>query len=64
MMTSKDYISREEKYGAHNYQPLPVVLERGEGYSCGMWKEKVFRLFIILLNINQGHCHPKLWMLW
>ena len=30
-MTSKDYIDREYKYGAHNYEPLPVVLERGEG---------------------------------
>jgi ornithine--oxo-acid transaminase len=30
-LTSKDYIAKEEKYGAHNYHPLPVVLAKGEG---------------------------------
>ncbi len=30
-MTSKEYMDREDKYGAHNYHPLPVVLEKGEG---------------------------------
>ena len=40
-MKPEDYITREEKYGAHNYHPLPVVLRRGEGVFVGTWKENV-----------------------
>lgn len=61
MMTSKDYISREEKYGAHNYQPLPVVLERGEGvFVWDVEGKKYFDFLSSYSAVNQGHCHPKI----
>ncbi|HNV80762.1 MAG TPA: ornithine--oxo-acid transaminase, partial [Tenuifilaceae bacterium] len=60
-MTSKDYISREEKYGAHNYQPLPVVLERGEGvFVWDVEGKKYFDFLSSYSAVNQGHCHPKI----
>ena len=61
VMKSHDYIEREEKYGAHNYHPLPVVLERGEGIF--MWDVEGRRYFDFLSSysaVNQGHCHPRL----
>lgn len=60
-MTTRDYIEREEKYGAHNYHPLPVVLERGEGVF--VWDVEGRRYFDFLAAysaVNQGHCHPKI----
>jgi ornithine--oxo-acid transaminase len=60
-MTSQEYIEREEKYGAHNYHPLPVVLERGEGIF--VWDVEGRRYFDFLSSysaVNQGHCHPRL----
>jgi ornithine--oxo-acid transaminase len=60
-MTIKDYIAREEKFGAHNYHPLPVVLHRGEGVS--VWDIEGKRYFDFLSAysaVNQGHCHPKI----
>ena len=60
-MKSHDYIEREEKYGAHNYHPLPVVLERGEGIF--MWDVEGRKYFDFLSSysaVNQGHCHPRL----
>ena len=61
MKTSADYIALEDKYGAHNYHPLPVVLVKGEGVF--VWDEKGKRYYDFLSAysaINQGHCHPKI----
>lgn len=60
-MTTQDYINREEKFGAHNYHPLPVVLDRGEGIF--VWDVEGRRYFDFLSAysaVNQGHCHPKI----
>jgi len=56
---TQTYIEREEQYGAHNYHPLPVVLERGEGVY--VWDVDGKRYFDFLSGysaLNQGHCHP------
>ncbi|MFA6125910.1 MAG: ornithine--oxo-acid transaminase [Bacteroidales bacterium] len=56
-----DYINRENLYGAHNYHPLPVVLDRGEGVF--VWDVEGKRYFDFLSAysaVNQGHCHPKI----
>lgn len=46
-MTTQDYIQREDKYGAHNYHPLPVVLERGEGvFFMGCRRQALLRFSI------------------
>jgi len=55
------YLDLEEKYGAHNYHPLPVVLERGKGVF--VWDVDGKRYYDFLSGysaINQGHCHPKI----
>ncbi len=55
------FIEREEQFGAHNYHPLPVVLERGEGVF--MWDVEGKRYYDFLSGysaVNQGHCHPKI----
>ena len=60
-MTAEDYIAREDKFGAHNYHPLPVVLEKGEGIY--MWDtdgKKYFDFLSAYSAVNQGHCHPKI----
>ena len=60
-MTSKDYIELEDKYGAHNYHPLPAVLKKGEGVF--LWDVEGKRYFDFLSAysaVNQGHCHPKI----
>jgi ornithine--oxo-acid transaminase len=60
-MTSQDYIQKEDKFGAHNYHPLPVVLEKGEGIF--VWDVEGKRYFDFLSAysaVNQGHCHPKI----
>jgi len=60
-MLTKDYIELEEKYGAHNYHPLPVVLAKGEGVF--LWDVEGKRYFDFLSAysaVNQGHCHPKI----
>lgn len=60
-MTSQDYIKREDKYGAHNYHPLPVVLEKGEGaYVWDVEGKKYFDFLSAYSAVNQGHCHPKI----
>lgn len=59
--TTQQFIDREDKYGAHNYHPLPVVLERGEGIF--MWDvtgKKYFDFLSSYSAINQGHCHPRI----
>jgi ornithine--oxo-acid transaminase len=61
MMTAKDYMAREDKYGAHNYHPLPVVLEKGEGvYVWDVEGKKYFDFLSAYSAVNQGHCHPKI----
>lgn len=60
-MNEKDYIEREALYGAHNYHPLPVVLERGEGIF--VWDVNGKRYFDFLSAysaVNQGHCNQKI----
>jgi 4-aminobutyrate aminotransferase-like enzyme len=53
-------IDREDKFGAHNYSPLPVVLNKGKGVH--LWDTDGKRYFDFLSAysaVNQGHCHPK-----
>ncbi|MGE5420170.1 MAG: ornithine--oxo-acid transaminase [Chloroflexota bacterium] len=60
-MTSQDYIKREDKFGAHNYHPLPVVLERGEGpFVWDVEGKRYFDFLSAYSAVNQGHCHPKI----
>ncbi len=60
-MTQQDYIDREDKYGAHNYHPLPVVLEKGEGiYVWDVDGKKYFDFLSAYSAVNQGHCHPRI----
>lgn len=58
---TEQYIELEERYGAHNYHPLPVVLSKGKG--CYVWDVDGKRYFDFLSAysaVNQGHCHPKI----
>ena len=58
---SKELIEIEEKHGAHNYHPLPVVLERGEGvYVWDVEGKKYFDFLSAYSAVNQGHCHPAI----
>ena len=58
---SKKAIDLENKYGAHNYHPLPVVLSRGEGiYVWDIEGKKYFDYLSAYSAVNQGHCHPKI----
>ena len=60
-MNTQDYINREDKFGAHNYHPLPVVLERGEGPFVWDVEGKRYYDFLSAYSaVNQGHCHPKI----
>jgi len=59
--SSEDYIVLEEKYGAHNYHPLPVVLNKGEGvYVWDVEGKRYFDFLSAYSAVNQGHCHPKI----
>lgn len=61
LLTSNDAIALEEKYGAHNYHPLPVVLTKGEGvYVWDVEGKKYYDFLSAYSAVNQGHCHPKL----
>jgi ornithine--oxo-acid transaminase len=61
IMTSKKAIELEDKYGAHNYHPLPVVLSRGEGvYVWDVEGKKYFDFLSAYSAVNQGHCHPRI----
>jgi ornithine--oxo-acid transaminase len=58
---SQKYIDIEEKFGAHNYHPLPVVLNRGEGvYVWDVEGNKYYDFLSAYSAVNQGHCHPKI----
>ena len=60
-MNTQDYIYREDKFGAHNYHPLPVVLERGEGpFVWDVNGKRYFDFLSAYSAVNQGHCHPKI----
>jgi ornithine--oxo-acid transaminase len=58
---SQKLIALEDKYGAHNYHPLPVVLEKGEGvYVWDVEGTKYYDFLSAYSAVNQGHCHPKI----
>ena len=58
---SEVLITKENQYGAHNYHPLPVVLEKGEGvYVWDVDGKKYFDFLSAYSAVNQGHCHPKI----
>lgn len=60
-LNSTEAIALEEKFGAHNYHPLPVVLSRGEGvYVWDVEGKKYFDFLSAYSAVNQGHCHPKI----
>lgn len=60
-LTSKDYMAKEDKFGAHNYHPLPVVLAKGKGiYVWDVEGKKYFDFLSAYSAVNQGHCHPKI----
>ena len=58
---SEHFIELEEKYGAHNYHPLPVVLSKGKGVHVWDVEGKMYYDFLSGYSaVNQGHCHPKI----
>ncbi|AOW18968.1 ornithine--oxo-acid transaminase [Polaribacter vadi] len=60
-LSSQQAIELEEKHGAHNYHPLPVVLSRGEGvYVWDAEGKKYYDFLSAYSAVNQGHCHPKI----
>lgn len=60
-LTSEQAIALEDKHGAHNYHPLPVVLERGEGvYVWDVEGKQYFDFLSAYSAVNQGHCHPAI----
>jgi ornithine--oxo-acid transaminase len=60
-ISSKKAIELEEKYGAHNYHPLPVVLSKGKGPKVWDAEGKEYFDFLSAYSaVNQGHCHPKI----
>jgi ornithine--oxo-acid transaminase len=60
-LSAKDYMDREARNGAHNYHPIPVVLERGEGiFVWDVEGKKYFDFLSAYSAVNQGHCHPKI----
>ncbi|MDP4933174.1 MAG: ornithine--oxo-acid transaminase [Salibacteraceae bacterium] len=61
LSTTEHNIELEEKYGAHNYHPLPVVLDRGEGVYVWDVEGKMYFDFLSAYSaVNQGHCHPRI----
>ena len=60
-MTSQEYIDLEDRYGAHNYHPLPVVLSEGRGvYLYDTDGKQYFDFLSAYSAVNQGHCHPRI----
>lgn len=58
---SEGLIEKENKYGAHNYHPLPVVLDKGEGvFVWDVDGKKYYDFLSAYSAVNQGHCHPKI----
>ena len=60
-LSSQEAIALEDKHGAHNYHPLPVVLSRGEGvYVWDVEGKKYYDFLSAYSAVNQGHCHPRI----
>jgi len=60
-ISSEEIIALENKYGAHNYHPLPVVLSKGEGvFVWDVEGRKYYDFLSAYSAVNQGHCHPKI----
>jgi ornithine--oxo-acid transaminase len=60
-MTSQDFIKLEDKYGAHNYHPIDVVIDKGKGVWVWDVEGKKYLDFLSAYSaVNQGHCHPKI----
>jgi ornithine--oxo-acid transaminase len=61
VLNSQEAMKLEDKYGAHNYHPLPVVLSRGEGvYVWDVEGKRYYDFLSAYSAVNQGHCHPKI----
>ncbi len=61
MTRSEELIALEDKHGAHNYHPLPVVLEKGEGvYLWDVGGKRYYDFLSAYSAVNQGHCHPRI----
>ncbi|MDZ4752018.1 MAG: ornithine--oxo-acid transaminase [Flavobacteriales bacterium] len=61
LFSSETAMQLEDKYGAHNYHPLPVVLDRGEGvYVWDLEGKRYFDFLSAYSAVNQGHCHPRI----
>lgn len=59
--SAQSYIDLERKFGAFNYEPLPVVLQRGKGiYLWDTEENKYFDFLSAYSAVNQGHCHPRI----
>jgi len=60
-LSSKELMQMEDRYGAHNYHPLPIVIARGEGvYVWDPEGKKYFDFLSAYSAVNQGHCHPRI----
>lgn len=60
-ITSEAVFQRENKYGAHNYHPLPVALCKAEGvYMWDVEGKRYYDFLSAYSAVNQGHCHPKI----
>ena len=61
IINANHFIELEQRHGAHDYHPLPVVLERGEGvYLWDVEGKKYFDFLSAYSAVNQGHCHPRI----
>ena len=61
LTAAQEYIDLEGEKGAHDYHPIPVVLERGEGvYLWDVEGKKYFDFLSAYSAVNQGHCHPRI----
>jgi ornithine--oxo-acid transaminase len=59
--SSNYFIALEDKYGAHNYHPIPVVIEKGEGiFVWDVEGKQYFDFLSAYSSVNQGHCHPSI----
>ena len=60
-LTSSESMRLEDKYGAHNYHPIPVVIDKGEGvYVWDLEGKRYFDFLSAYSAVNQGHCHPRI----
>lgn len=60
-LTPEEIFQKEDKYGAHNYHPLPVALSKGEGlFVWDVTGKRYYDFLAAYSAVNQGHCHPKI----